>query len=174
MLIWRAAFDASTVNWTTWAPIANLSNAAPNPPRHGGGQGQTHPLMDVTLPTTGPFALDKTATGKRKKLVLTMDANNNQNYVSVDAIVLIVRFVLQFRFCKLFAQPGHDLSTRSVDTRISRVATITCSSINYCCCSLAFTWARQNGTLMRHTRRRRATWRPVSGRGRRCRVAVGT
>jgi len=116
-VIWRAAFDPVAVNWTTWAPIANLSNAAPNPPRHGGaetflfcetvlalknrvfaktgsgqtygkvetgcflagGQGGTHPLMDVDLPATGPFALQAEGMSN-KKLVLTLDANNNQNY----------------------------------------------------------------------------------------------
>jgi hypothetical protein len=79
--IWRSPFDAAAVNWTTWSVIANLSNAAPNPPRHGGGQGQTHPLMDVDLPVTGPFAAHADG-GVRvaKKLVLTLDANNNQNY----------------------------------------------------------------------------------------------
>ena len=35
-VIWRAAFDPVAANWTTWMPIVNLSNAAPNPPRHGG------------------------------------------------------------------------------------------------------------------------------------------
>ena len=56
-VIWRSPFDPVAVNWTAWTPIVNLSNAAPNPPRHGGGQGGTHPLMDIDLPTTGPFAL---------------------------------------------------------------------------------------------------------------------
>jgi hypothetical protein len=79
--IWRSPFDAAAGNWTTWSVIANVSNAAPNPPRHGGGQGQTHPLMDVDLPATGPFA-EHADGGARvaKKLVLTLDANNNQNY----------------------------------------------------------------------------------------------
>ena len=79
-VIWRAAFDPTAANWTTWRPIVNLSNAAPNPPRHGGGQGQTHPLMDVDLPATGPFAVGETETVGQQKLVLTLDANNNQNY----------------------------------------------------------------------------------------------
>ena len=79
-VIWRAAFDAVKLNWTTWQPIVNLSNAAPNPPRHGGGQGQTHPLMDVDLPTTGPFAAGSGVHTQSEKLVLTLDANNNQNY----------------------------------------------------------------------------------------------
>ena len=76
-VIWRAEFDPTALNWTTWTAIANLSNAAPNPPRHGGGQGGTHPLMDVELPTKGPFAAARNHT---KKLVVTLDANNNQNY----------------------------------------------------------------------------------------------
>ncbi len=78
-VIWRSPFDPVAVNWTAWTPIVNLSNAAPNPPRHGGGQGGTHPLMDIDLPTTGPFAL-QTEEMSNKKLVLTLDANNNQNY----------------------------------------------------------------------------------------------
>ena len=75
-VIWRSEFDQKELNWTTWTVIANLSNAPPHPPKHGGGQGGTHPHMDVELPTTGPFA--QPAAGQ--KLVLTMDANNNPNY----------------------------------------------------------------------------------------------
>lgn len=76
-VIWRAPFDATVVNWTTWTAIANVSNKPPNPPVHGGGQGGTHPVMDVELPTSGPFSA--TSSGP-KALLVTLDAGNTQNY----------------------------------------------------------------------------------------------
>ena len=69
-VLWRAPFDAVAANWTKWTVMANLSNAAPHPPTHGGGQGQTHPLMDVELPKTGAFAAAAAAAGQ--KLVVTL------------------------------------------------------------------------------------------------------
>ena len=68
-VLWRAPFDAVAANWTKWTVMANLSNAAPHPPTHGGGQGQTHPLMDVELPKTGAFAA---AAAAGQKLVVTL------------------------------------------------------------------------------------------------------